>query len=165
MTAFTLICAIFVPSLLFSPETPAALPEAVVTAMQAAGDNRAELERAWKECPPQQRAGLAFLLTHMPDSDRKSLKADYLLENLSLGYRARENTPWGRSIPEEIFLNDVLPYANLDETREAWRKSLMEMCLPMVKECKTAREAAQKLNSTLFGKVKVRYSTARKKAN
>ena len=31
--------------------------------------------------------------------------------------------------PEAIFLNDVLPYAHITETREPWRKDLMRRCL------------------------------------
>ena len=64
--------------------------------------------------------------------------------------------PWGKDIPEEIFLNDVLPYANVDEKRDAWRKEFYDLCLPIVKDCKTPAEAAQKLNADLFKKLKRR---------
>ena len=37
--------------------------------------------------------------------------------------------------------------------------------MPLVKDCKTPGEAAMKLNSTVFTKLKVRYSTQRKQAN
>ena len=73
--------------------------------------------------------------------------------------------PWGKTIPEELFLNDVLPYANVDEKRDAWRKEFFDLCLPLVKECKTPAEAAQKLNGVLFQKLKLGYSTQRKAAN
>ena len=67
--------------------------------------------------------------------------------------------PWGRNIPEDIFFNNVLPYANVDETRDEWRKDFYELCLPIVKTCKTPAEAAQKLNTEVFKKLKVTYST------
>ena len=95
----------------------------------------------------------------------RQLSAGFLKENLELAYKARNTVPWGKDIPEELFLNHVLPYANVDESRDPWRKEFMEMCLPMVKDCKTPAEAAQKLNSELYKKVKVGYSTQRKKAN
>ena len=101
----------------------------------------------------------------MPNRDLRSLRADFLLENVALAFKVRDEVPWGRAIPEDIFLNDVLAYANLDETREPWRKPMMELCLPLVKDCKTPTEAAQKLNATIFTKLKVKYSTERKKAN
>ena len=87
--------------------TPAEKPE-IVEALSSAGANRAELERALKESTPEERPGMEFLIANMPESDRKVLKSDYLLENTRLAYRARRETPWGKSIPAELFLNDVL---------------------------------------------------------
>ena len=78
---------------------------------------------------------------------------------------ARKEAPWGARIPEDVFLNDVLPYANIDEARDPWRKKLYELCMPLVKDCKTPAEAARKLNGAVFTKLKVRYSTQRKQAN
>ena len=97
--------------------------------------------------------------------DLKSLKADFLLTNTELAYKARKEVPWGKDIPEEIFLNDVLPYANVDEKRDAWRKEFYDLCMPIVKDCKTPSEAAQKLNTELFKKLKLGYSTQRKAPN
>lgn len=137
----------------------------VEQALTQAGKNRGELEKALRKAPASQRRGMAFLIANMPQGDLRSLRADFLLENVALAYKARAELKWGRAIPEDIFLNDVLAYANLDETREPWRKEMFELCLPLVKDCLTPAEAAQKLNATIFGKLKVRYSTARKKAN
>ena len=114
--------------------------------------------------PEDQRKGMAFLVANMPDRDLKSLRADFLLENTALAYKARAEAAWGRQIPDELFLNNVLAYANLDEARDAWRKELYELCMPLVKDCKTPGEAAQKLNAAVFTKLNVRYSTQRKQA-
>jgi hypothetical protein len=134
-------------------------------ALARAGANRAELEKALKAVPADQRPGLAFLIANMPDKDLQKLSADFLLENIQLAYQARRELPWGAQIPEEIFLNDVLPYANVDESRHPWRKELYELCLPLVKDCKGPAEAAQRLNSTVFLKLHVKYSTKRLKAH
>lgn len=142
----------------------AADPPAVESALVRAGQNRAELEKALQDAPADRRAGMAFLVANMPDADLTSLKADFLLENLSLAYQARAEVPWGKKIPDDIFFNNVLPYANVNESRDPWRKELYDLCLPIVKECKTPGEAAQKLNRTVFEKLKVKYSTERKKA-
>lgn len=144
--------------------SPGEKPE-IVEALAGAGDNRAELERALRDSTADERPGMEFLIANMPASDRKTLKADYLLENTRLAYRARREMPWGKSIPEELFLNDVLPYAHVDETREPWRREFLDLCLPMVKDCKTPEEAARKLNAELFGKLKVKYSTKRRAPN
>jgi predicted esterase len=140
-------------------------PLNVEQALETAGANRAEIAKALEEATGEQRKGMIFLVANMPAKDLKSLRADYLLENLRLAYKARHEVPWGKSIPEAIFLNDVLPYANVNESRHAWRKEFYEMCMPIIKECKTPAEAAQKLNSTVFAKLNVKYSTERKKAD
>jgi poly(3-hydroxybutyrate) depolymerase len=134
-------------------------------ALAKAKDNRPELERALAAMPRDQRKGMAFLIANMPDSDLVSLKADFLLSNAELAYKARGEVPWGRDIPEELFFNDVLPYANVDEKRDAWRKEFYDLCMPIAKSCRTPAEAAQRLNSEIFKKVKLQYSTKRQAPN
>ena len=131
-------------------------------ALTRAGDNRKELLHCLSSVPADQRPGLSFLIVNMPEHDLRSLKADFLLENIDLAFKARQQVAWGKQIPDDIFFNNVLPYANVDEKRDPWRKELYDLCLPIVKDCKTPAEAAHKLNSTVFGKLKVRYSTGRK---
>jgi hypothetical protein len=137
----------------------------VELALIKAKDNRGELEKALTGVRVDQRKGMAFLIANMPNSDLKTLKADFLLTNVELTYKARKEVPWGKDIPEAIFLNDVLPYANVDEKRDAWRQEFYDMCMPLVKDCKTPSEAAQKLNSELFKMLKLGYSTQRKAPN
>ena len=149
-----------------SPRPAAGTPQqAVEDALRRAGKNRPELEKALADTPADRRAGMAFLLANMPDADLAALKADFLLENLRLAYDARAQVPWGRDIPDDVFFNNVLPYANVNESRDPWRKELYELSLPIVKACKTPAEAAMKLNATLFEKLKVKYSTERRRAD
>ena len=106
-----------------------------------------------------------FLVEHMPAKDKESLTAGFLTENLDLAFQARAEFPWAKAVPEEIFLNDVLPYAVFDETREAWRADYLAKARPVVKDAKTASEAAQALNREFFNIVKVHYNTGRKMPN
>lgn len=138
-------------------------PAAVEEALAKAGENRAELVKALRNVPKEQASGMEFLIANMPEVDLRRLKADYLLENSALAYAGADAAPWGSQIPEEIFLNDVLPYASLNERRDAWRSRLRTISLPLVEGCRTPGEAAQALNKKLFPLVKVRYSTERKK--
>jgi len=51
-----------------------------------------------------------FLVEGMPKSDRETLKKGFLMTNLDLAMKARAEFPWAKDLPEEVFLNDVLPY-------------------------------------------------------
>lgn len=130
-----------------------------------AGENRSELEQALKLVPKDQRAAVEFLILNMRKKDLQSLSADFLLDNVRVAYEARKAAPWADQVSDDLFFSDILPYANIDEKRENWRAKLREICWPIVKDCKTTGEAAQELNKQLFKKVKVKYSTKRKKAN
>lgn len=131
--------------------------------IQQAGKNQNELQKAIETVPREQRQALEFLLINMPEYDLKNLTADFLLTNIRLAYQARETAPW--NISDQLFFNNVLPYANIDEPRDPWRKDFYELCQPIVASCKTPGEAAQKINATLFRQLSVKYSTARKRAN
>ena len=133
--------------------------------LEMAGENKAEILKAIESAPQDHQAAVKFLVTNMRRADLESLSAEFILEQVRLAYEAKEKAPWADQIPEEVFLNDILPYANVDETRENWRGELFEICWPIVKDCETTEQAAQELNKHLFGKVGVKYSTQRKKAN
>ncbi|MCC6233644.1 MAG: polyhydroxyalkanoate depolymerase, partial [Verrucomicrobiales bacterium] len=110
-------------------------------------------------------AAARFLIDHMPDRDRATLSAEFLIENLDLAFRARAEFPWAASVPTELFHNDVLPYAVFDETREPWRPMLLEKARVLVKDASSAAEAAQALNRGLFKELNVHYHTGRKRPN
>lgn len=133
--------------------------------LKSAESNRAELEQALRSAPENQRKAVAFLIKNMRTDDLQSLSAEFILGNVKLAYEARETFPWSDQVPEEVFLNDVLPYANIDETRENWRAKMLEICRPIVKDCNTTEQAAQAINQHLFKTIKVKYSRKRKKAN
>lgn len=134
-------------------------------ALQRAGDNRNQLELTLKEAPPEQRDGLLFLIENMPDRDLQSLSAEFLLENSALTWKALDQTPWAKAIPEEVIFDCLLPYANVSEKRDRWRKDFYERFRPLVANAKTPSEAASILNQTVFPALNVKYSTGRKKAD
>ena len=140
-------------------------PEPAPAAFANAGDNRAELERAWREVPNEHRNSLRFLLDHMPETDARTLKAAFLLREVEQAHRARTAVPWGRDLSDELFRDYVLPYAQANEAREDWRTDFGKRFLPLVRECKTPGDAAKKLNETIFTELKVHYSTGRARAD
>lgn len=106
-----------------------------------------------------------FLIEHMPEADRKGLSTAFLSENLDLAFKARDTFPWSRDIPEEIFLNDVLPYAVFDEPRDPWRADFMAKAAPIVEGAQTSSEAAQRLNRQFFKLINTHYDPGRKRTN
>jgi pimeloyl-ACP methyl ester carboxylesterase len=138
---------------------------AVDRALADAGTNRAEIAKALNEVPEAQREGLQFLVEQMPARDLTTLSSSYLKENLSLAYEAFNKTPWRDRVPKGIFFNDILPYASVNESRDAWRRKLYDLAAPLAAGCQTPAEAAQRLNQKLFKLTNVRYSTQRHRAD
>ncbi len=106
-----------------------------------------------------------FLADHRPATDDVLADPELLMDNLRLALQSRTEFPWGPSISDDLFLNDVLPYAVLDETRENWRPMLLELTRPIVKDATTISEAAQAINRELYNKINVHYNTGRKRPN
>lgn len=140
-----------------SPADPSSVDRETTDAPSAAAQ---DVERARRR-----EEARRFLDEHMPERDRGKLSAELLAANLDYALRAREEFPWSSSVPEELWLNDVLPYAVLDEVRESWRPAMFELASTIVAGARTASEAAQRLNRDLFGRIGVHYDTRRAKPN
>ena len=137
-------------------------PDAIEIILKQGGTNQSELTAALEQTPVDQRAGMKFLIENMPQGDLESLSARFLLENVALAYEASQTFPWAKNVPKEIFLNDVMPYASVNEQRDNWRQQARDLCVPWIKDCKTASEAAQVINQRLFKQLKVKYSMKRR---
>ncbi|MEO1131021.1 MAG: transglutaminase domain-containing protein, partial [Planctomycetota bacterium] len=140
----------------------AAQSRAVAAALSATW--QAHVERAAALEDPLAERAARFLASHAPARDQ-DIDGALLDENLELALQARTAFAWAGAVPEDIFLNDVLPYASLDETRERWRPALFAIARQIVKDAATAEEAAQLLNDTLFDVIGVHYNTGRKRPN
>ncbi|MBF0316213.1 MAG: transglutaminase domain-containing protein [Oligoflexia bacterium] len=132
--------------------------------LSKAGSNRQQLTSAIATITPRERPSLGFILAHAPERDLRTVSATFLKENSEYAHKARALTPWGKMIPEEIFLNDVLPYANVTEQREQWRKDFYQRFLEVAIKEKSIAGAVKKLNQYVFDTFDVRYhATLRKK--
>lgn len=141
------------------------LDEALARRLESAGANRSELERALADVPAEQQTAMKFLVAWMPEDDATTLSADRLLENGRLAHDVRGRLEWQKQVPDDVFLNHVLPYACLDEPRDPWRAEFLEKFWPLVAETKSTGEAAQILNREVFTLLNVKYSTGRQRAN
>lgn len=133
--------------------------------LTVAGDNAKELQKALKSVSKEQKEGMAFLISYMPERDAKTLTADFLKEHVQYAYKAKAEFPWAKEVPNDIFLNDIVAYVNLNENRESWRKDFYERFRKYVANCKTMREAIDSVNKNIRDEVVVDYNTKREKAD
>lgn len=81
-----------------------------------------------KNLTTEEKEALQFLYAYMPLSDIADHSGDYFLENVRLSLKVREESSWGKNIPEDIFRHFVLPIRvnneNLDNSREYFQKEL-----------------------------------------
>ena len=129
----------------------------------ANSDNKKQLQQLLKSSEREIQDAVSFIIINMPKRDLDMLTAEFLLNDIRLATKIQKQAKW--KIDDQLFYNDVLPYANIDETREAWRGKLNKICSPIVADCKTPGKVAQRLNEKLFAEIKVKYSTKREKAN
>jgi hypothetical protein len=94
--------------------------------LERAGENADQIRTAIKTVPSEHREGLEFLLRYMPERDLQQLSSDYLLENVQYAYKAWHESPWKDQISKDVFLNNILPYASINERRDNWRRSFYE---------------------------------------
>ena len=112
-----------------------------------------------------QQRDLAYLLVNMYEEDLRTMDLELLRENVEYAAMVRTKYEWAKSLPEEVYQQDVLPYHVVDEVRDAWRKELYEMFSPAVDTCKTMYDAICAVNANIPRLTGVDYNTKREKTN
>lgn len=124
----------------------------------------AETERA--EAPVTLETCREFLLQSMPEIDKGIFTLDKIGAHVNLVLKARDTHSWTQSVPSPIFLNDVLPYAVLDEDRnETIHNRLHSLCSPWISKASSLTEAAQIIAEKLPETTGVNYNTQRRAPN
>ena len=136
-----------------------------LTAVFDASERGEELGKLYTETPDAEKRDMAFLLKNMPDFDREGMDLELLKENVKYANIAREKYSWAQSLPEDVYLHEVLPYHVVDEVRDAWRKELYEMFAPAVDTCATMYDAICAVNANIPRLTGVDYNTKREKTN
>ena len=139
--------------------------EPLLDAALAQSSRSDSLRALLRETPRSDREAMACLIAYMPAGDRDTMRLDLLRENVAYACRARREFGWCRTLPDSVFLNEVLPYAAVDEVRDAWRRDFYDRFAPMVAACTDLRSAAETVNRALRDAVGVDYNTAREKTN
>ena len=135
------------------------------TSFARAGENATELQTALAEAPDDQKEGMAFLISYMPERDLSTLDATFLLENVEYAYKAREKYSWCAALPDSIFFNEVLPYANVSEDRDNWRKNFYERFGQYVEGKDDIVDAIMAVAKNIATEVDVEYNTKRSKVD
>ena len=78
----------------------------------------------------KEQKALRFLYASMPSCDAVDYTEDYFLRNIKASFKAKEELPWGKSVPEREFKHFVLPIRvnneNLDEFRMVYYEELRD---------------------------------------
>jgi len=147
------------------PGVPQSYNTLLDSAFATAGENVVELQNALKKAPKEQKEGMAYIISYMPKRDLTTLTAAFLLENSEYAYKAREKYTWCAALPDSIFFNEVLPYANISETRDPWRKDFFERFSKYADGKETMVDAIFAIARPINKEVKVEYNTKRSKVD
>ena len=101
----------------------------------------------------EESEALKFLLAYMPLSDLADYNGTFFLENIRLSLKAREQTYWGKRIPENIFLHFVLPLRVNNENLDSFRIKYYNEIHHRIGSFKSIDEAALEINHWCHEKV------------
>ncbi len=110
-----------------------------------------------------EREAMEFLYAYMPLSDLADYEPEFYLQQVRYAFKAREEMPWGKDVPEDVFRHFVLVYRvnneNLDTARMVFYRELKERVQGM-----TIEEAALEVNHWCHEHVAYRASDSRTSA-
>jgi hypothetical protein len=110
-----------------------------------------------------ERQGLEFLYAYMPLSDLADYTPAFFLGNVRESLKARKEMPWGREIPEDVFLHFVLPLRVNNENLDSFRMVMYDEIKDRVKGL-SMEEAALEINHWCHEKVNYRATDSRTSA-
>lgn len=86
--------------------------------------------------------------------DCQEIKAEYLINNIDLAFKLRDQTPWGKQLSFEQFCEYLLPYRVGHEPLEPWREYLFDRYKAFFDtvKAKNSIEYASKFNNYLYSK-------------
>lgn len=81
----------------------------------------------------QEKEALQFLYAYMPLADATDYSTSFYLKNVRVTFKAKEEMPWGKKIPELLFQHFVLPLRINNENLDSARISLYQELKERVK--------------------------------
>lgn len=113
--------------------------------------------------PQSEADALEFLYKSMPASDQAMYSPEFHLANVRIALKAREEMPWGKSVPDNVWRHFVLPSRSNNEYLDKFRTNYYDELKERVKGM-DMHDAALEVNHWLHEKVTYEPSDARTSA-
>jgi len=107
-----------------------------------------------------EKQALIFLFAYMPLSDLADYEGQFFFDNVKMSLKARSEMPWGKDIPEDVFLHFVLPVRMNNENIDSFRIVMYDELQKRVSGL-SMKEAALKVNHWCHEKVTYKASDER----
>ncbi|MFV0378057.1 MAG: transglutaminase-like domain-containing protein [Mangrovibacterium sp.] len=111
-----------------------------------------------------ERQAMEFLYAYMPISDLGDYQADFFLANARKSLQARDDLKWVENLPEDIFLQFVLPVRINNENLDSFRIEMYDEIRDRVKNIDNIEQAALEVNHWCHEKVVYRGTDIRTSA-
>ena len=112
---------------------------------------------------PDEKQAMEFLYAYMPLSDLADYPSEFFLKNVQFSLKARQEMPWGKTIPEEEFLHFVLPLRVNNENLDNFREEMYPEIKERIKGL-SMKDAALEINHWCHEKVTYRGTDSRTSA-
>jgi hypothetical protein len=110
------------PPLIKSKEYSDIVEKTFIERRQLAVNREKELFSVFdKDISVKEKEALKFIFAFMPLSDFADYNGDFFLANADVALKSREETKWGKEIPDYIFLHYVLPLRVNNENLDSFR--------------------------------------------
>jgi len=113
-----------------------------------------------KDITEKERDALKFMYAFMPLSDLADYNGDFFLANADLALKSKDETKWGKDIPDYIFLHYVLPIRVNNENLDSFRISYHDELISRIKML-DIKDAALEINHWCHEKVSYQPSDIR----
>jgi hypothetical protein len=113
-----------------------------------------------KTLTADEKQALTFLFAYMPLSDLADYDGQFFLDNVKMALKAKDEMPWGKTIPEDVFLHFVLPLRVNNENLDSFRIVLYNELKKRVSGL-TMKQAALEVNHWCHEKVTYKASDER----
>lgn len=108
-----------------------------------------------------EKEALDFIYRYSPLEDITEYGPEFWVANVKQTFKVRESTPWGNTIPDNIFKHYVLPIRVNNEAIDSARIVFWRELRPRIANCKTMEEAALAVNHWCHEKANYQPTNAR----